>query len=376
MKRRALTLGVLAAFLVALPPAARAQTKGKDLATVTVTGAGMDKKEALRDAQRKAVEQGAGTYIYSESKTRDFALVKDTVLARAAGFVQSYEILSEKRMEDGTWEVRIRAVVSVKGVVDAWGAVKTLLQQMGRPRIVVFLKERIGTQVVDDSTVQARIENLLLKSGFILVDKKQIEALAKKDKLLATLEDKPDQFLALLKKTRAQIVITGTANCETQGRKVVSGVTLWNYEAEANVRCYRTDTGQLLSKIPGVPTRGSGRVARSAAKMALDFQAQQIAPLVQRDVLQFWQDAMGGLGELELHVENMSFKQYVDLKKKLAAVKGVKDVTGQYNKALTTVSIQSDVTAEVLAERIAEGVSGLEISDVSQNVIKAKFGSN
>ena len=376
MKRRALTLGVLAAFLVALPPAARAQTKGKDLATVTVTGAGMDKKEALRDAQRKAVEQGAGTYIYSESKTRDFALVKDTVLARAAGFVQSYEILSEKRMEDGTWEVRIRAVVSVKGVVDAWGAVKTLLQQMGRPRIVVFLKERIGTQVVDDSTVQARIENLLLKSGFILVDKKQIEALAKKDKLLATLEDKPDQFLALLKKTRAQIVITGTANCETQGRKVVSGVTLWNYEAEANVRCYRTDTGQLLSKIPGVPTRGSGRVARSAAKMALDFQAQQIAPLVQRDVLQFWQDAMGGLGEMELHVENMTFKQYVDLKKKLAAVKGVKDVTGQYNKALTTVSIQSDVTAEVLAERIAEGVSGLEISDVSQNVIKAKFGSN
>jgi len=376
MKRRALTLGVLAAFLVALPPAARAQTKGKDLATVTVTGAGMDKKEALRDAQRKAVEQGAGTYIYSESKTRDFALVKDTVLARAAGFVQSYEILSEKRMEDGTWEVRIRAVVSVKGVVDAWGAVKTLLQQMGRPRIVVFLKERIGTQVVDDSTVQARIENLLLKSGFILVDKKQIEALAKKDKLLATLEDKPDQFLALLKKTRAQIVITGTANCETQGRKVVSGVTLWNYEAEANVRCYRTDTGQLLSKIPGVPTRGSGRVARSAAKMALDFQAQQIAPLVQRDVLQFWQDAMGGLGEMELHVENMTFKQYVDLKKKLAAVKGVKDVTGQYNKALTTVSIQSDVTAEILAERIVGAMDGLEITDVSQNVIKAKFGSN
>ena len=65
------------------------------------TGQGENKDEAVRDAQRKAVENGAGTVIYSHSQTKDFALVKDTVLSRAAGFIQSFEVLSGKEVEDG-----------------------------------------------------------------------------------------------------------------------------------------------------------------------------------------------------------------------------------------------------------------------------------
>lgn len=355
--------------------AQKAVPKGKEVVTVTVTGAGESKSEAIRDALRKAVEKGAGTHIYSESKTSDFVLVKDTILARAAGFVQSYkEVTKAREMEDGTWEVKISAVVSVKGVVDAWGTTKALLKQVGRPRIVVFVREKIGGRVQEDSTVQARIENLLLKSGFILVDKTRIEALAKKDKALANIEDKPEKLIALLKKSRAQIVITGLANCAPGAAKVLGGVRLFSFEAEANIRTFRVDTGQMLSKIPGIPRRGTGRVARSAAKMALDYEAQHIAPLVQRDILRFWQDAVGGHGELELEVEGIpKFGQYVQVKKALAKIKGVEDVTGKYNKALTRFSIQAKIGAEALAEKIDDAVENVEIEDVSQNTIKAKY---
>ncbi|HUS47448.1 MAG TPA: hypothetical protein VNA25_08820 [Phycisphaerae bacterium] len=347
--------------------------KADAVKTVTVTGAGMNKQEALRDAQRKAVEQAAGTFIYSQSQTKDFALVKDTVLTRAAGFVQSYETLSGKEMEDGTYEIKIKAVVSVKGIVDTWGVVKNLLQQMGRPKIMVYVTEKIGAAGVPDSTVQARIENMLLKSGFLLVDKERVKALAEKDKAFANLEDNPERLIAIMKQEKAQIFIRGSANATAGAVKQSGGLTLHTYEAEANIRTFRADTGQLMSTIPGKPTRGVQRVWRSAAKQALDFQAQQIAPLVVRDVLGFWQEVLAGRGELELRVEGISFKGYLKLKKSLAAVKQIKDVTVQFNNKVATCSIQSDVKAETLAEAIVGAVEDIEITDVSANTIKAKY---
>ena len=80
-----LTCLVMLCLPPAMAPAAGEVRKISDnLVEVTVSGQGTSKEEALRDAQRKAVEAGAGTFIYSRSETKDFMLVKDTVLARAA----------------------------------------------------------------------------------------------------------------------------------------------------------------------------------------------------------------------------------------------------------------------------------------------------
>ncbi len=372
-----LLIGTAIVALLAARPAAIAQNvikRGENLVEITVVGAGMDKDEAVRDALRKAVERGAGAIIHSESQTRDFALVRDTVLVRATGFIQSHKILSQRQVEDGTWEAKVTAVVSVKGIVDYWGVVKTKLKQMGRPKIMVFIGERIRREVVPDSTVQARIENLLLKSGFLLVNKQQLKAIDRKDLAAAVAEDKPAKAQAIAKRFGAQLFISGTANAASGGRKTIGGVVFETYEAEANVKCYRSDTGQLLSSIPGRPTRGVNRVWRSAAKNALDAQARQIAPRVQNDVLRFWQDALAGRGEVQLHVEGLSFTQYTALKKALKTIKQVKDVTTpKYHNKVAECSLESDVNAETLAEKIVEVIKNLEITDVSQNVIKAKL---
>jgi hypothetical protein len=276
-------------------------------------------------------------------------------------------------MEDETWEVKIKAVVSVKGIIDAWGTTKALLKQMGRPRIVVYVNEKINGRRQQESTVQARIENVLLEGGFLLVDKKQIHALIKRDKIVALLEKKPEQFIALMKKARAQIVITGAASATAGTVRRVSGLNLYPYEAEATIRTFRVDTGQLISKIPGRPTRDVARVWRSAAKKSLDRQARMIAPIVRENILQFWQDAVGGQGLIELNIENLTFKQYREMKKALVAMKAVEEVNGKYNKALTRFDIQAELNAEDLAEKIADTVKQLEITDVSQNTIQAKF---
>ena len=366
----------MAACLTAAIPAALAQNArpGRaNLVEVTVTGAGVTEDDAVRDAMRKAIENGAGTFISSRSQARDFALVRDTVLARAAGFIQSRKILAKRELPDGTWQVKLSAVVSVKGVEDTWGAVTTLLQQIGRPKIMVFLRENIAGANQDGSTVQTRIENVLLKSGFLLVDKAQIKAIDKRDLAAAVAADSLNKLQAIAKRFGAQIFITGTANCTAGPIRVIGGVQLFPYQAESNIRTFRSDTAQLLSSIPGRPTRGVDRVWRSAASKALDAQAKQVARKVRRDILRFWQDALAGRGEVQLHVENVTFRQYLSIKKKLKNVKQVKDVTTKYANKTALCSLQSDINAEGLAEKLVEVLKDLEITDVSQNVIKAKL---
>ena len=81
----------------------------------------------------------------------------------------------------------------------------------------------------------------------------------------ANLEDKPEKVMAILKQEGAQIFITGTSNAAAGDTHRGPGeVTLYTYEAECNLRGYLEDTGQLIFKIPGKPTRGVARVARSA----------------------------------------------------------------------------------------------------------------
>jgi copper chaperone CopZ len=240
---------------------------------------------------------------------------------------------------------------------------------------MVFIQERIGGQSQDGSTVQARIEQRLLKSGFKLVDREQIKAIDEKDLAAAISENNPAKAQAIAQRFGAQLFITGVANAASGGVKNLYGTQMHTYEAEANIRCYRSDTGQLLSSIPGTATRGVQRVWRSAAKQALDLQAQQIAPKVVNDILRFWQDALEGRGEVQLHVANIAFKQYIDLKKALTALKGVQNVKATYRNKIAEISIETEMTAEGLAEKIVTEIDeNIEIQSLTQNVIKGKYG--
>ena len=70
----------------------------------------------------------------------------------------------------------------------------------------------------------------------------------------------------------------------------------------------------------------------------------------------------------------MTFKQYLQIKKALAAVKGVEDVTAKYHDKIADCSVQSKLTGEQLAEKLVEAVADIEITDVSGNVIRGKWG--
>jgi len=372
----AVLIALFASFaLQAAPAGAQVRKIGPNLVEVTVTGSGLNRDQAISDAKRRAVEKGAGAYIYSQSKTANYVLVKDTILARSAGFVQKFTIVGvPKTTVDGAVELVARVVVSVKGIEDTWAVVKNLLTEMGRPKVMVVINERTDHWPQQESTVQTGIENQLLKSGFLLVNSKQIKAIERKNMLAAIASDKPDLIQAIAKQYGAQLFITGTAEATSGGIWTYAGVRFFRYGATCNVKCYRSDTAQLLYSQTEKSQQSDRATARRAAFRALDICSKMVAPKIQADILRFWLDVCGGRGEVQLVVEKVKESAYFKLKKALKGVRGVRQVNGKFTSNVATLSIECDSTAEKLAEVLAEQYDGvIEITDISQNVIKATY---
>ncbi len=347
---------------------------GDNLVTVEVTGIGMSEAEAVNDALRKAVEEVAGTFIYSHSETEDFALVRDTVLARAAGFVQSKEVLSSVEQIDGSWEVRVRAVVSVQGIEDTWGVVQNLLTQMGRPRIMVVITEEIDGEIQADSTVQTRIEALLLESGFRLVNRDQLEAIDQRNIAAAVAANNPAAIQAIAQRYGAQLFITGSTSAALGERTTAYGAVQINrYGADGDIKCYRSDTAELLSSRNG-RIQAVDEVPRLAAKKALSLLGAALGPVIQQDILYFWQDALQGRGGAQLIVQGLSFTDAMDVEEALAAIEEIESVDMQFNATIAEFELTSAIPANRLARILARQLADmLEITSTSQNVIKADF---
>ena len=360
-------------FAVVVALLLSAEALAQDTKEVTVTGMGMSKDEAVNDALRKAVEEAAGTFIYSQSESKDFALIRDTVLVRSAGFVQSRQVLSAKENPvEGTWEVRVKAVVSVQGIQDTWGVVKDLLDRMGRPKIMGAITETIDGNTQDDSTVQTRIEGLLLESGFKLVNKDQLSAIEKKDVAAAVLADKPEVIQAIAQKFGAQLFITGSTSASPGQAGQAYGVRLFRYGADGDIKCYRSDTAELMSSRNG-RTFTNDRAARLAAKKALAGLGDDLGPTVQRDILTFWRDALGGLNSAKLVIEGIDFDQLMELEEALEALEQITAVDSEYNDPLAEIELETDMPAKKLARVIAKEIKSLKVTNVSQNVIRAEL---
>jgi hypothetical protein len=128
-----------------------------------------------------------------------------------------------------------------------------------------------------------------------------------------------------------------------------------------------------MATVAGESTRGAQRVPHSAAKQALDHQARAVSQELQPKIVGFWQAICTGPGELKLEISGVTFKQYQTIKKALKDIKQIKDVNAVFHNNTVEASIESETSAEKLAEIISDAVKGLDIEDVSANVIKAKF---
>ncbi len=378
--------------LVALAIAACAATplsaQDDQLVKVRVKAEGLSRDDAIRQALRAAVEQGAGVRIESYSQTEDFVLVRDTIYSRAAGFVSEYDVLDEKPGADGTVVVEIEALVRVNGVVETWGAVQHLLDQMGRPKMMVLIDEYVDGRLQADSFVAARIEQMFTEAGFEMVERSAIEELRRREDNEARLRGDDGKLQRLAKDAGAHIFIRGTAHANPAGLEDLYGVPAAFYNCDVIAKAYWTDTGKLMTtqSLPvtrkGVRSRTafSPQAAR-AALVAATFPEQRRAntptPLAIRlrdAILEQWSTQLTVGGDITVELAGMNFGRYSKIKTALAEHEHIDGVSGDLTNGTGVYRVTTKLSAESLAKLLSKPPFDdlIEITDLKPNRIQGK----
>ena len=98
--------------IVCISSSTIAQEENKNV-TLTVSGSGKSLDEAKQSALRSAIEQAYGAFISSKTEVLNDQVVADQMASVSSGNIQSYQILNESQLPDGTWGVTLKAQVSV-----------------------------------------------------------------------------------------------------------------------------------------------------------------------------------------------------------------------------------------------------------------------
>lgn len=354
--------------------------RADDITVVKVTGQGLDKDGALKDALRKAIEQGGQNEIASRSQTKDFQLEYDIVLARAQGLVKSHKILKESSGQ-GIFTIEIEASVS-KSLIDAtWADVTIELKKLGRPKIMVLFREVIhdldrpegSREIVQNSSqTGVYIERKLMKMGFKIVNPGALKEIERKKAEVAAAENDTDTLKTLASSYGAAIILRGDSRASGPQRTKTPAGELHMWESDVTIQGFWTETGDSIFSNAVTSIRGGSRVAGPAgATQTLNKTGERLADQSIYDLLEAWtRGTVGGVGDIIVEVRNVqTIKQAIEIKKALSSVKGVEEV----NKEGAKGTVKFTVVTAMSAEEFVEHVVGMEFEEFQWEVEDQKM---
>ena len=384
---RVWTIGVVVTALAAGAAAQEApgSTPPPETETVTVTGQSampgeIARDEAIRDALRNAVEQAAGLFIQSQTKTENYQLVHDVILSRARGFVKKFTILNEKRNDEGVYIVNIKAEVVTKAVADDWLSMRALLIQKGMPRMMVHVVEAVDGQSTGRHTAQARFENILLKYGIPQVNQDQVKENDRRDLEAARLADDLNKMAAISGRYKADVVIVGKSRATLTQSKEVYGIPVHFYTGDVEMRAVRTANAKLLFSDSVSASQGD-RNKTEAARQALDKAGAGVAGQFLIGLMDTWvKELSKQVGtDYDLEISAIKFPQIPALIKELTA--NSKLVTHcnlkDYRNEVAFLVVGSTTSTTNLALWMSTDIKAvkLEVTEVTPGAIKAKVAA-
>ena len=335
----------------------------------------MARDQALSDALRKAVEQGVGTYVNSESRVQNFQLLSDRIYSQASGYVSSYRVVSEG-LEGALYRVVVRARVRLADIEEDLAAIGLLIEEQGRPRIMVVVKEldNLDDFLVDDRMMsQEMIETMIVDAfqtkGFPVVDAATVRENLKQEQLKKILEGDTRTAALIGLKTGAEVVVAGTAQ-RSSARKTMpyAGGSTEFFKVKMSVRAVNAATAEVMAA--SALTREVPFSVDAARKEAADSVS---AELISK-ILKGWQRRVN---VTQIAAGNADFARAQKLKSEiLARVRGVKSVV---QRDLTGTTALLEVVSETSSQEVLDELGardldiGFEVKGLAGNRIEIIF---
>jgi len=92
--------------------------ENRDFTKVVVNGVGIDNDRALKNALYNAIEQAVGLAVDAETIVKNETVVKDQILTSSNAYVEKYDIIYEGKRYDGLFEIKIKASVKKKALLE------------------------------------------------------------------------------------------------------------------------------------------------------------------------------------------------------------------------------------------------------------------
>lgn len=355
------TMAAMLASLLVLLPTICGAAQG-----VEARGYGQTHELALKDAMRNAVEQTVGIVIGSETLIQNFALVSDKILSKSLGFVSSYELLQEKQEQDGEWEISILAQVDeiVDALIADEFAVRTLLEFMQKPRVMVLLAEQ-NLEDSESTVAETAVTSTLLDLGFDVVDRNAVDWNEARAIIETFGQIDRDRMAAIVSSEQADLIFAGRAVAskgEAPAALAKAGIS--SVQAVLNARLYRSETGKVLAVHQCDATKAhiNSSVAGAAA---LEEAAQIVSREVLSDVLQKWAALQTQALTVELEMLDMGFKyqeEFLTFLRSQAMIRGVTD------RGFSKGSFRLLVEVEGRSRALASLLDGYDAGDKSWTV--------
>lgn len=335
-------------------------------------GIDIARDHAIDDALRKAVEQGVGAYINSETQVNNFQLISDEIYSRTRGYVSSYRIINEERVGD-LYRVVIRAVVNTDGIENDLAAIGILLGEQGRPRVMVVVKEFSEMSDLSDDSSMGSImfETMLLdhfrQQGFPVVDAATVAGILEKDQLRLILEGDDRTAVLIGLEAGAEIVVVGTVLHSVNSR-IIAGSPREIYEFQVSNRAINTRTGSVLAG--SAMTMVLPFSESQARTQAADSTANQLVSAI----LDGW---IQGENTTVIVATNADFDDVQALRSELRLkLRGVVDViTRDFIGSRATLEVISETSTEEVIDEISSGELDVEfqVTGMAGNRVEIRF---
>lgn len=346
------------------------------VAAITASGAvDMARDQALRDALRKAVEQGVGTFIASETRVQNFQLLSDRIYSQASGYVSSYQILSETQ-EGSLYRVVIRARVKLDKIENDLAAIGILLAEQGRPRVMVLVKEvsspasfTVTDQMMSQELVETMFIDAFQSKGFPVVDAATVQRNLNKEQLKKILEGDNATAVLLGLKTGAEIVVAGTYQRSNERKQVpYTGTIADFYKFKLSARAINAASSEVLGSC--ALTRETPFSEDEARRQAVDSASSSLIA----KILAGWKKRAN---VTLIHADNATFEKVQKLKTEIQAkLRGVVSVVSRDLIGSTaTLEIVSETSSQEILDGLAtRGIAvPLEVKGLEGNRIEIRF---
>lgn len=329
--------------------------------------------QALKDALRKAVEQGVGTYVNSETRVQNFRLLTDRIYSQASGYVSSYRIISESR-ESGLYRVVVRAKVKLDRIEDDLEAIGILVAEQGRPRLMIVVKEAAAgaAATLDRELVETAIVAAFQAKGFPVVDQATVAGNLTRDQLRSILAGDNQAALAAGLRTGAEIVVAGTMERSSETKRVPYSQSETEFhQVRLSARAISVQTAEVLAAST-VTT-----ALPYSAEAAINAAADSTSKVLMNRILAGWRKRAN---ITQLHIANADNARVEQLKAEITAkVRGVSAVISRElvgSHAVVEVVTETS-TQELLQQLTTRGLQvRFTVEGFSGNRIDLKFLDN